>query len=135
MRLQLFHHAARSFSTLRAQPSAILALNTLADNAGARQKAKRVGRGIGSGRGKTGGKGHKGQGQRSGKPFVGFEGGQTPLHKRAPKRGFNVRCVRFSAFRARCCCVLLLRPRLSSPAAASLTSLLSPTTTQPTHPQ
>ena len=82
-----------------ARPSSILALNTLSDNPGARQKGRRVGRGIGSGRGKTAGKGHKGQGQRSGKPFVGFEGGQTPLHKRAPKRGFNVRCVAALALR------------------------------------
>lgn len=64
-------------------------LNQLSDNAGARKDAKRVGRGIGSGTGKTAGSGHKGQKARSGVAIKGFEGGQMPLHRRLPKRGFN----------------------------------------------
>ena len=64
-------------------------LNELSDNPGARQKRKRVGRGIGSGKGKTSGRGHKGQKSRSGVAIKGFEGGQMPLHRRLPKRGFN----------------------------------------------
>ena len=64
-------------------------LNELSDNPGARQKRKRVGRGIGSGLGKTSGRGHKGQKARSGVAIKGFEGGQMPLHRRLPKRGFN----------------------------------------------
>ncbi len=64
-------------------------LNELADKAGARQARKRVGRGIGSGLGKTAGRGHKGQKSRSGVAIKGFEGGQMPLHRRLPKRGFN----------------------------------------------
>lgn len=64
-------------------------LNQLSDNAGARKAAKRVGRGIGSGSGKTSGAGHKGQKARSGVAIKGFEGGQMPLHRRLPKRGFN----------------------------------------------
>ncbi len=64
-------------------------LNQLADNPGARKRAIRVGRGIGSGKGKTGGRGVKGQKSRSGVAIKGFEGGQMPLHMRLPKRGFN----------------------------------------------
>ncbi len=64
-------------------------LNQLADNPGARKRAIRVGRGIGSGKGKTGGRGVKGQKSRSGVVIKGFEGGQMPLHMRLPKRGFN----------------------------------------------
>ncbi len=64
-------------------------LNDLADNQGARRGGKRVGRGIGSGTGKTAGRGHKGQKARSGIALKGFEGGQMPLHRRLPKRGFN----------------------------------------------
>jgi large subunit ribosomal protein L15 len=64
-------------------------LNELSDNPGARQDRKRVGRGIGSGLGKTSGKGHKGAKARSGVAIKGFEGGQMPLHRRLPKRGFN----------------------------------------------
>ena len=64
-------------------------LNELADNQGARQARKRVGRGTGSGTGKTSGRGHKGQKSRSGVSIKGFEGGQMPLHRRLPKRGFN----------------------------------------------
>jgi large subunit ribosomal protein L15 len=64
-------------------------LNEISDNPGAR-KRKRVGRGIGSGKGKTGGRGGKGQTARSGVRIKGFEGGQMPLHRRLPKRGFNI---------------------------------------------
>lgn len=63
-------------------------LNTLQDNDGARYKSKRVGRGIGSGKGKTCGSGYKGQKSRTGVAINGFEGGQMPLHRRLPKRGF-----------------------------------------------
>ena len=64
-------------------------LSDLADNPGARKKRMRVGRGIGSGKGKTAGRGGKGQTARSGVRIKGFEGGQMPLHRRLPKRGFN----------------------------------------------
>lgn len=64
-------------------------LNTIRDNKGARKTSKRVGRGIGSGKGKTAGSGVKGQKSRSGVAIKGFEGGQMPLHMRLPKRGFN----------------------------------------------
>jgi large subunit ribosomal protein L15 len=64
-------------------------LNEIRDNPGAHYRAKRVGRGIGSGKGKTSGRGGKGQTARSGVALNGFEGGQTPLHRRMPKRGFN----------------------------------------------
>ena len=64
-------------------------LNELRDNPGARHKSKRVGRGIGSGRGKTAGRGNNGQKSRSGVAIKGFEGGQMPLYRRLPKRGFN----------------------------------------------
>ena len=64
-------------------------LNQLADNAGARKARMRVARGIGSGKGKTAGRGGKGQTARSGVAIKGFEGGQMPLHRRIPKRGFN----------------------------------------------
>ena len=64
-------------------------LNEIRDNAGAHYKAKRRGRGIGSGKGKTSARGGKGQTARSGVAINGFEGGQTPLHRRLPKRGFN----------------------------------------------
>ena len=63
-------------------------LNTIVDKA-AIKKPKRVGRGIGSGKGKTSGAGHKGQKSRSGVAIKGFEGGQMPLHRRLPKRGFK----------------------------------------------
>ena len=65
-------------------------LNELRDNPGANKKRVRVGRGIGSGVGKTGGRGGKGQTARSGVAINGFEGGQMPLHMRMPKRGFKV---------------------------------------------
>ena len=64
-------------------------LNEIRDNDYARKNRKRVGRGIGSGTGKTSGKGHKGQKSRSGVSIKGFEGGQMPLHRRLPKHGFN----------------------------------------------
>ncbi len=64
-------------------------LNELSDNPGATKNRKRVGRGIGSGSGKTGGRGGKGQTARTGVRIKGFEGGQMPLHRRLPKRGFN----------------------------------------------
>ena len=65
-------------------------LNEIKDNPGARQGKKRLGRGIGSGLGKTGGRGGKGQTARTGVAINGFEGGQMPLYRRLPKRGFNV---------------------------------------------
>jgi large subunit ribosomal protein L15 len=64
-------------------------LNGLSDNPGASKNRMRVGRGIGSGKGKTGGRGVKGQKARTGVAVKGFEGGQMPLHRRLPKRGFN----------------------------------------------
>ena len=64
-------------------------LNDIRDNKGARKGRMRVGRGIGSGLGKTAGRGQKGQKSRSGVSVFGFEGGQMPLHMRMPKRGFN----------------------------------------------
>ena len=64
-------------------------LNEITDNEGSVHSRKRVGRGIGSGKGKTGGRGVKGQKSRSGVAIKGFEGGQMPLYRRLPKRGFN----------------------------------------------
>ena len=64
-------------------------LNEISDNKGARKSRMRVGRGIGSGKGKTAGRGQKGAKARSGVSINGFEGGQMPLHMRIPKRGFN----------------------------------------------
>jgi large subunit ribosomal protein L15 len=69
-------------------------LNEIGDNPGAHYRAKRLGRGIGSGKGKTSGRGGKGQTARSGVALNGFEGGQTPLHRRLPKRGFDNRMFR-----------------------------------------
>ena len=63
-------------------------LNDIKDNVGSSKSRKRIGRGIGSGKGKTSGKGHKGQKSRSGVSIKGFEGGQMPIHRRLPKRGF-----------------------------------------------
>ena len=72
-------------------------LSDIADNAGSRKKRMRVGRGIGSGKGKTAGRGGKGQTARSGVRIKGFEGGQMPLHRRLPKRGFtNIFRVEFA---------------------------------------
>ena len=64
-------------------------LNEIRENDGATRNRKRVGRGVGSGRGKTSGAGHKGQKARSGVAIKGFEGGQMPIHRRLPKRGFT----------------------------------------------
>src|SRR5882757_8607982 len=64
-------------------------LNEISDNSGSRRPRKRLGRGIGSGLGKTGGRGGKGQTARSGGAKAGFEGGQMPIYRRLPKRGFN----------------------------------------------
>ena len=64
-------------------------LNEIRDNEGSTKNRMRVGRGIGSGKGKTGGRGVKGQKSRTGVSIKGFEGGQMPLHRRLPKRGFN----------------------------------------------
>lgn len=73
-------------------------LNTLQPKAGSKQKPKRLGRGIGSGLGKTSGKGHKGQKARAGGYHkVGFEGGQMPMQRRLPKFGFTSRTARFTA--------------------------------------
>ncbi len=66
-----------------------ITLNNISDNEGSRKGRKRVGRGIGSGKGKTCGRGIKGQKSRSGVAIKGFEGGQMPIHRRLPKRGFN----------------------------------------------
>ena len=78
--------------------SDVMRLNSLSPAPGARKNAKRVGRGIGSGDGKTAGRGHKGQKSRSGgKVNIGFEGGQMPLQKRLPKYGFSSRIARTTA--------------------------------------
>jgi large subunit ribosomal protein L15 len=69
-------------------------LNEIRDNPGSHYRAKRVGRGIGSGKGKTSARGGKGQTARSGVAINGFEGGQTPLHRRLPKRGFTNKIFR-----------------------------------------
>jgi large subunit ribosomal protein L15 len=72
-------------------------LNSLSPAEGSKKTRKRVGRGMGSGIGKTGGRGHKGQKSRSGGYHkVGFEGGQMPLHRRLPKRGFASRTARYN---------------------------------------
>lgn len=72
-------------------------LNEISDRPGARVARKRIGRGIGSGTGKTGGRGVKGQKSRKGVAIKGFEGGQMPLHRRLPKRGFhNINAKRFA---------------------------------------
>jgi len=73
-------------------------LNEIADNEGSRKNRMRVGRGIGSGKGKTAGRGVKGQKARTGVAIKGFEGGQMPLHRRLPKRGFtNIFAREFNA--------------------------------------
>ena len=75
-------------------------LNEIADRPGARKNRTRIGRGIGSGMGKTGGRGGKGQTARSGVRIKGFEGGQMPLHRRLPKRGFKQHSSRASSTRS-----------------------------------
>jgi len=72
-------------------------LNELGDRQYARKPRKRVGRGIGSGKGKTSGRGHKGQKSRSGVSLLGFEGGQMPIHRRLPKFGFASRKAQYVA--------------------------------------
>ena len=73
-------------------------LNNIKPAEGAKHAKRRVGRGIGSGLGKTAGRGHKGQKSRSGGgPAVGFEGGQMPMHRRLPKRGFKSHLLKFNA--------------------------------------
>ena len=73
-------------------------LNSIKPAAGAKHAKRRVGRGIGSGLGKTAGRGHKGQKSRSGGYHkVGFEGGQMPLHRRLPKRGFKSQTLKYNA--------------------------------------
>ena len=73
-------------------------LNTIKPSEGAKHAKRRVGRGIGSGLGKTAGRGHKGQKSRSGGYHkVGFEGGQMPMHRRLPKRGFKSHLLKFNA--------------------------------------
>ena len=73
-------------------------LNTIKPSQGAKHAKRRVGRGIGSGLGKTAGRGHKGQKSRSGGYHkVGFEGGQMPMHRRLPKRGFKSHLLQFNA--------------------------------------
>ena len=72
-------------------------LNELKDNEGARHRKIRVGRGIGSGKGKTSGRGGKGQTARTGVRINGFEGGQTPIHRRLPKRGFKSTTLKYNA--------------------------------------
>src|SRR5206468_9910936 len=74
---------------LQRQRKRTMKLSDIADNAGSRKKRMRVGRGIGSGKGKQAGRGGKGQTARSGVRIKGFEGGQMPMHRRLPKRGFN----------------------------------------------
>jgi large subunit ribosomal protein L15 len=74
---------------MRKERSNVMKLHEISDNPGARKNRVRIGRGIGSGCGKTGGRGGKGQTARSGVRIKGFEGGQMPLHRRLPKRGFN----------------------------------------------
>ena len=72
-------------------------LNEIRDNKDSSKPRKRIGRGIGSGTGKTSGKGHKGQKARSGVSIKGFEGGQMPIHRRLPKRGFkNINRVNYT---------------------------------------
>src|SRR5690606_3884923 len=74
---------------LRDEEQKVMKLNELRDQDGATHARKRVGRGIGSGTGKTGGRGVKGQKSRSGVAIKGFEGGQMPIYRRLPKRGFK----------------------------------------------
>jgi large subunit ribosomal protein L15 len=76
----------------------MMELNSIKPAEGAKHAKRRVGRGIGSGLGKTAGRGHKGQKSRSGGgPAVGFEGGQMPMHRRLPKRGFKSHLLKFNA--------------------------------------
>ena len=97
-------------------------LNQIADNPGARKNRMRIGRGIGSGMGKTGGRGGKGQTARSGVRIKGFEGGQMPLYRRLPKRGFATPRSRSSSTKpisARC-------RRRSTPACIDIKAPVTP---------
>ena len=85
-------------------------LNELVDNEGARKKRVRVGRGTSSGKGKTAGRGVKGQTSRSGVAIKGFEGGQMPIHMRLPKRGFNNPTAKSLTPSILAVCNWLLRP-------------------------
>ncbi len=85
---------AAQFALGPLQKDETMKLNEIRDNPGAHYRAKRIGRGIGSGKGKTSGRGGKGQTARTGVALNGFEGGQTPLHRRLPKRGFDNRMFR-----------------------------------------
>ena len=96
-------------------------LNELSDNPGAHRTAKRVGRGIGSGKGKTSGRGVKGQKSRSGVSLAGFEGGQMPLYRRLPKRGFNN--YRFRKPATRRSISAACRPRLTVGASTPASSI------------
>ena len=90
--LRKVHHLVRVIGeakSRRFRGRTAMKLNQIADNPGARKNRMRIGRGIGSGMGKTGGRGGKGQTARSGVRIKGFEGGQMPLHRRLPKRGFR----------------------------------------------
>ncbi|GJW05266.1 50S ribosomal protein L15 [Tanacetum coccineum] len=84
----LFQKPVNSFGVQSVRAFSLLSLNDLRDNKGATKQKTRKGRGIGSGKGKTAGRGHKGQKARGTHKF-GFEGGQTPLRRRMPKRGFK----------------------------------------------
>ncbi|GKD34668.1 50S ribosomal protein L15, partial [Tanacetum coccineum] len=86
--LGLFQKPVNSFGVQSVRAFSLLSLNDLRDNKGATKQKTRKGRGIGSGKGKTAGRGHKGQKARGTHKF-GFEGGQTPLRRRMPKRGFK----------------------------------------------
>jgi len=90
-------------------------LNELAPAPGSRKKGKRVGRGIGSGKGKTCGRGHKGAKARAGTAIKGFEGGQMPIYRRLPKRGFHLHMpARFSEVRLSRIVELIEKKRLDA---------------------
>ena len=90
-------------------------LNTLVNLRKKKVSKKRLGRGIGSGKGKTSGRGHKGQKSRSGVSLKNFEGGQMPLYRRLPKRGFT------NIFKKHFNSINLLRPRLTAPSVTLIT--------------
>ena len=92
-------------------------LHEIKDNDGATQARMRVGRGIGSGKGKQAGRGGKGQTARSGVRIKGFEGGQMPLHRRLPKRGFNPRRRAISTRSISAACRPPSTPASSTPAS------------------
>ena len=101
-------------------------LNQISDRPGARQSRKRVGRGIGSGLGKTGGRGVKGQKSRSGVAINGFEGGQMPIYRRLPKRGFNnISAKHFNVVSVGRIQAAIDAKKLDSKAAVTLESLIA----------